>query len=89
MPKLAPPFPKVDLPFNEPPKHIDCIRRCLPVVDEDALLEAPPFDIRGEVTRRRAEAIVAADAAGVPRHPLGQVVEELAQMDRARLMGGR
>jgi elongation factor P hydroxylase len=58
-------------------------------VTVDDLLSNPGVDIRAEIIRHRAEAIAAADDAGIPRRPLGDVVQEFAKADLRRLAGFR
>ena len=54
---------------------------------EASALELPGLDIRAEITKQRAEVIVRADAAGIPRRPLGELVREFQDLDVARFQG--
>lgn len=54
---------------------------------ERAAVDIGPLDIRGEVTRRRAKAILAADAKGIPRRPMSVIVRGFDEADQSRLRG--
>jgi len=56
------------------------------MTDRD-LLEKSHIDLRAEITRLRAEAILHADLKGIPRRPMGELVKEFDAIDRRRLIG--
>lgn len=56
------------------------------MTDRD-LLEKSHTDLRAEITRLRAEAILHADLKGIPRRPMGELVKEFDAIDRRRLIG--
>lgn len=62
------------------------------MVNRPFVRSAPPvetflIDIRGEVIKRRANAIAESDAAGLPRRSLHDIVREYDELDRRRLQG--
>ncbi|MCL9999221.1 MAG: hypothetical protein NBV68_07555 [Erythrobacter sp.] len=54
---------------------------------DSSVLDIPGPDIRAEIVKQRAEAVARADAVGIPRPPLGELVRQYQELDVARLQG--